>query len=85
MTKTKFAAELTALTLTAAVALPTTKAQAGYRGWGLAGAAIGTAICSSQQLIRQRFSDRIPNVSTAKPFSRDLSFVSLVVFLRSGS
>ena len=45
-TKTKFAAALAALTLTATVALPTTEAQAGHRGWGwgLAGAAIGTAI-----------------------------------------
>jgi len=45
-TKIQFAAALTALTLAAAVALPTTEAQAGYKGWGLglAGAAIGTAI-----------------------------------------
>jgi hypothetical protein len=45
-TKTKFAAALAALTLAATVALPTTEAQAGHRGWGwgLAGAAIGTAI-----------------------------------------
>ena len=44
MTKTKFAAVLTALTLAATFALPSSEAQARHRGFGIAAGLIGAGI-----------------------------------------
>jgi hypothetical protein len=47
ITKSKLAAAVAALTLAASVAIPTSSAQAGHRGWGIGAAIVGGAIVGS--------------------------------------
>jgi hypothetical protein len=42
--KSKIAAGLAVVTVAASLTVPTSAANAGHRGWGIAGAVIGTAI-----------------------------------------